>query len=161
MRISWWKARMPECPRAWECNSVQGKEMLLFFLLALAAVRDVQERIIPDWIPLMIALAGLVPPDAAAFTGALAALPLFLAAMTVGGVGGGDIKLTGACGMVLGFFLAFKGLLLGLVFLLLYHALNGITGKIRKRETGMKEGQAYPFVPFLWLGMAVCFRIGG
>ena len=132
-----------------------AKVILLFLLLALAAVRDVRERIIPDWIPLVIALTGLVPPEPAAFTGALAALPLLFAAMAVGGVGGGDIKLTGACGMALGFYQAFMGLMLGLVFLLLFHAGRRAAGKIRKKENGMKEGQAYPFVPFLWLGMAL------
>ena len=75
--------------------------------------------------------------------------------ITAGGIGGGDIKLTAACGIVLGFHRAFTGLFLALCLLAVWHSVYVAAGKIRrkKRETG--KGQAYPLAPFLWIGMLV------
>ncbi len=126
--------------------------------LSIAAVFDIRKRIIPDWIPLVIAGISLIPPDSVHLWGILAAAPLLLAAMTAGGVGGGDIKLTGACGMVLGFAKTFQGLFIALCLLVLFHVVRQILGNKKHKE--VKE-QAYPLVPFLLTGMLVSVRIGG
>lgn len=76
---------------------------LFFLVLFLAAVFDIRKRIIPDWMPFLIAGVSLIPSEPVYLTGLFVALPLLIAGITVGGIGGGDIKLTGACGLVLGF----------------------------------------------------------
>lgn len=89
---------------------------LFFLVLSLAAVSDIRKRMIPDWMPLLIAGVSLLPPEPVYLTGLLVALPLLIAGITVGGIGGGDIKLTGACGLVLGFERTLSGLLMALMF---------------------------------------------
>ena len=68
---------------------------LFFLVLSLAAVSDIRKRMIPDWMPFLIAGVSLFPPEPVYLTGLLVALPLLIAGITVGGIGGGDIKLTG------------------------------------------------------------------
>lgn len=84
--------------------------------------------------PLAMLLVSLCPPEGPHLFGIVACLPFFLAGVTVGGVGGGDVKLMGACGVVLGFRQTF-GTYLGLA---------GLTAKIpclrRKRyNPGMER----------------------
>ncbi len=134
---------------------------LFFLILSLAAVSDILKRMIPDWMPFFIAGASLFPPEPVYLTGILVALPLLIAGITVGGIGGGDIKLTGACGLVLGFERTLAGLLMALSFLLLFHVLRQCVRKIRKVNCVAEKEQAYPLVPFLLLGMLISVRMGG
>lgn len=128
---------------------------LFFVLLSLAAVADIQKRIIPDWMPLFIAGVSLIPPEPVYLTGILVALPLLIVGITAGGIGGGDIKLTGACGLVLGFERTLAGLLMALSLLLLFHAASKCIRKIRKLNCVAEKEQAYPLVPFLLVGMVI------
>lgn len=108
--------------------------MILFFLfLFLAAVSDLKSRNIPDWMPCLIAVSGLLPPGQLHIAGLLVCLPLFIAGITAGGIGGGDIKLTAACGVVLGFDRAFTGLFLALCLL------AGIECAWRQGESGERK----------------------
>ena len=132
---------------------------LFFMLLFLAAVSDMRKRIIPDWMSLMIAGASLIPPEPVYVTGMFVALPLLIAGMVSGGIGGGDIKLTGACGLVLGFERTLTGLIMALCFLLLFHAAKQCTRKMRKAKWEAGKGQTYPLVPFLFLGMLFSIRM--
>lgn len=135
--------------------------LLFFFLLSLAAFSDGKKRIVPDQIPLAMLLVSLCPPEEPHLFGIAACLPLFLAGVTAGGVGGGDVKLVGACGVVLGFSQAFAGLLAALCLMLFYHAVVTGLRKIRKKERKTGKGQAYPLVPFLLLGMLISIGMGG
>ena len=135
------------------------RSALFFMLLSLAAVSDMRKRIIPDWIPLMIAGISLIPPGTVHLIGLLAALPLFVAGITAGGIGGGDIKLAGACGLVLGFERTIAGLIMALCFLMLFHTVKQCTRKMRKAKWETGKGQAYPLVPFLFLGMLFSIRM--
>ena len=128
---------------------------LFFVILSLAAVSDIRKRIIPDWMPIFIAGVSLIPPEPVYLTGLFVALPLFFAGITVGGIGGGDIKLTGACGLVLGFERTLVGLLMALNLLLMFHAARQCVRKIRKRNCVAEKEQAYPLVPFLFVGMVI------
>ena len=58
---------------------------LLYFFMALfsAAVIDLQKRIIPNWMVCLVALISIVPPGRPCLMGILAALPLFLAGITI------------------------------------------------------------------------------
>ena len=106
--------------------------VLFFSVLSLAAVSDIRKRIIPDWMPLVIAGASLIPPESVYVTGMFVALPLLSAGITAGGIGGGDIKLTGACGLVLGFERTLAGLLMALCILLLFHAVRQCVRKMKR-----------------------------
>lgn len=59
---------------------------------------DIRTRAIPDWLVVLVALTSVLPPGTPNFLGVLAGLPLLLAGITIGGIGGGDVKLMGACG---------------------------------------------------------------
>lgn len=128
---------------------------LFFLILSLTAVSDIRKRIIPDWMTIVMAGASLLPPEPVYLTGLLVALPLLIAGITVGGIGGGDIKLTGACGLVLGFERTFVGLLMAMSFLIMFHAARQCIRKIRKVNCVAGKEQAYPLVPFLLLGMVI------
>ena len=67
-----------------------------FIVLVLAAVSDIRKREIPDGIPLLVTIVSLIPPESVQLSGLLVALPLLMIGVTAGGIGGGDIKLTGA-----------------------------------------------------------------
>ena len=88
-----------------------------FSALSLAAVMDIRTRTIPDWLVVLVALTSVLPPGTPNFLGVLAGLPLLLAGITIGGIGGGDVKLMGACGLILGASQALTGLFLALCLL--------------------------------------------
>ena len=131
-----------------------------FSALSLAAVMDMRTRTIPDWLVVLVALTSMLPPGQPNLLGVFAGLPLLLAGITIGGIGGGDVKLMGACGLVLGASQALTGLFLALCLLVLWHT----AGKIRKkknRKIQKEKEQAYPLVPFLFAGMLIGIWIGG
>ena len=136
--------------------------LTLFFLIEAHSFPTRRSSdLIPDWMPLLIAGVSLIPSEPVYLSGLFVALPLLIAGITVGGIGGGDIKLAGACGLVLGFERTLAGLLMALSFLLLFHAVRQCVRKIRKVNCVAEKEQAYPLVPFLLLGMLISVRIGG
>lgn len=109
---------------------------LAFFLSALflAAVMDMRTRTIPDWLVVLVALTSMLPPGQPNLLGVFAGLPLLLAGITIGGIGGGDVKLMGVCGLVLGASQALTGLFLALCLLVLWHAAGKRTERNKKRR---------------------------
>ena len=95
------------------------------------------------------------------FLGVLAGLPLLLAGITIGGIGGGDVKLMGACGLILGASQALTGLFLALCLLVLWHAAGNMGRKKNRKKQKEEKEQAYPLVPFLFAGMLIGIWIGG
>ena len=92
---------------------------LFFLVLFLVAVSDIRKRIIPDWMPFLIAGVSLIPSEPVYLTGLFVALPLLIAGITVGGIGGGDIKLMAACGFFLGLEKGFLAAVTGLALAVL------------------------------------------
>ena len=87
-----------------------------FGLLAVASVSDIRMRVIPDTVCVLAALTGLIGSSPVRLSGALAALPLLIPAMIKQGcIGGGDVKLTAAAGLALGFWGGMAGLIIGLI----------------------------------------------
>ena len=78
---------------------VQG--VLFLFLLLAASFVDLKRREIPDWVSGSIAALSLMYVRPECLLGLIPAL-FFLAAAVKGGIGGGDVKLVAACGLVLG-----------------------------------------------------------
>lgn len=127
-------------------------------LLLSASIIDIQKRIIPDTYCLYIALTGFICFEPVKLFGALAALPLLLAALLWGGMGGGDIKLMAAAGIVLGFTGSIAAMVIGLTAMLLFYAVYAIVQRLRRRECP----KAYPLAPFLSIGcIAVYFMNTG
>jgi len=141
-----------------QANSIAQAVLFLCLLLA-ASVWDLRKRIIPDSICLFIALTGLMDFSPVRLWGVLAALPLLIAALCKPeGIGGGDIKLTAAAGMVLGFGGCTSGLLLGLTASLFFYLINQLVRRLRKASQA-----SLPMAPFLSLGFlaVTILKIGG
>ena len=146
-----------------EANGI-AQAVLFSSLLMAASVWDLRKRIIPDSICLLIALAGLIDFSPAKFLGVLAALPLLIAALyRPGGVGGGDIKLTAAAGIVMGFWGCTVGLMLGLTASLFFYLINQPIRRLRGQGPQKASQAALPMAPFLSLGFLAItiLRIGG
>ena len=128
---------------------------IFFALLFAASVFDIRKRIISDTLCLLIALVGLAALEPARLLGVFTALPLLLAALLWGGMGGGDVKLMAAAGLVLGFWRGMAAMVMGLAAMLLFHALCAVIQKLRGRNVP----KAYPLAPFLSLGCLTAYFI--
>lgn len=129
----------------------------VFFLtlLCAASVFDLRRHIIPNTLNLAIAATALLCFSWSNLWGIAVALPFLLAAMLCGGMGGGDIKLMVACGLVLGLPRGLLAAGAGLTLLLVYAAGYGICCKVRGREAE----KAFPLAPFLSAGCLLAYFI--
>ena len=146
-----------------EANGI-AQAVLFSFLLIAASVWDLRRRIIPDNICILIALMGLIDFSPIRLLGVLAALPLLAAALCKPeGIGGGDIKLTAAAGIVLGFWGCTTGLIFGLTASLLFYLLVQTVRRLRRLESQKASQAALPMAPFLSLGFFIVtiMKIGG
>lgn len=144
-------------------NSIAQAVLFLCLLLA-ASVWDLRKRIIPDGICLLIALTGLIDFSPVRLWGVLAALPLLIAALCKPeGIGGGDIKLTAAAGIVMGFWGCVVGLILGLTASLFFYFWIQAIRRLRKLEPLKTSQASLPMAPFLSLGLlaVTILKIGG
>ena len=127
-------------------------------LLLAASILDCRRRIIPNSICVLVAAAGLISFSPARLLGPLAALPLLIAAMgREGSMGGGDIKLTAAAGLVLGFQGGLWGLALGLALAVLFHGARTLIRRLRGEKTAAIHRAALPLAPFLSIGFTTLF----
>ena len=123
-------------------------------MLVLASVIDINKRIIPNSICVLVALTGLIYFSPVRLLGILAALPLLIAAVNKkDSIGGGDIKLTAAVGLVLGFWGGIVGLTIGLAAMLLFYVIQSIAGWLQKDKNRKRNERAsLPMAPFLSIG---------
>lgn len=142
-----------------QANGIVLQAVLFSALLTLASAYDLKKRIIPDWLNLAIALTALCNFAPYKLPGVFAALPFLLAAVFCGGMGGGDIKLMAACGLVLGLPLGLFAGMLGLFLMLAYYATYCCIQKIRKA----RRSKAFPLAPFLSIGCIAAYfmKFGG
>lgn len=124
-------------------------------LLLAASISDIRKKIIPDSICLGIALTGMLDFELVKLAGILAAALFLITALLFGGMGGGDIKLMAAAGLVLGFSKSMAATFIGLTALLVFHVGNHIILKLR----GRTAQKAYPLAPFLSLGCLTAYFI--
>lgn len=146
-----------------EANGI-AQAVLFSSLLMAASVWDFRKRIIPDSICILIALTGLIDFSPVKFLGILVALPLLIAALyKPDGVGGGDIKLTAAAGIVLGFWGCTAGLIFGLTASLLFYLSVQTIRRLRKLKPQKAAQTSLPMAPFLSLGFlaVTILNIGG
>lgn len=143
----------------------------LMIIMIIASVRDIRTRTVPDLLPVLIAVVSLIPIGHPYILGILVALPLLMAGVVYGGIGGGDVKTVGAVGLVLGFRVSLAGLIIALIFMLAFHLIrklpvfsNGknVTNCLQNEDNCKKKSKdSYPMVPFLTAGMlaAYCLNI--
>lgn len=122
-------------------------------LLLAASILDIQKRIIPNSVCLGIAMIELLTFEPVKLAGIFAAALFLIAALLFGGMGGGDIKLMAAAGLVLGFSKSMVAAVIGLTALLVFHAGNTIIQKLR----GRTSKKSYPLAPFLSLGCLTAY----
>ncbi|MBO1695242.1 prepilin peptidase [[Clostridium] symbiosum] len=123
-------------------NVIQA--VVFIILLVAASVMDIKKRMVSDIVCLMVAFSSLLSFQTQNLWGILIALPFLLAAVTCGGMGGGDIKLIAAAGLVLGMPAGIGATILGLSLVLAY----SIVFRIFKKE----HINAVPMIPFLSVG---------
>jgi leader peptidase (prepilin peptidase)/N-methyltransferase len=130
---------------------------IFIILLLTASLFDIKKRIIPDTICLLLALTGFICFEPVKLLGCFSAMLLLVAALIWGGMGGGDIKLMAAAGLVLGFQKGMAALIIGLIAMLLFYAVYAIIQKLCKR----KCQKAFPLVPFLSIGCIIAYFMNG
>ena len=133
-------------------NPLLVKGVVFGLLLACAAFWDMKKREIPDLIPAMIFACGLIDlcPAASAAGLLVTGGPYLLAALLTYGkshtIGGGDIKLMGACGFLLG---VWPGLLQSILSMLLAVAAGAALFGVRRQDFSSIR---LPLAPFFCIG---------
>lgn len=123
------------------------KGAALFVLLILASYHDIRTRQIPDTYSIVIVLLALCAPQYKNLWGVFCCLPFLTAAISVGGIGGADIKIMGAAGMVIGLVPGISAMMIGLLGMILFHF-------VRSLFIGKMQGKhSYPLIPFLTVGI--------
>ena len=138
-----------------QANSIL-QAVLFFSLLGIAVHTDIKKREISGILCVGIVFISFLDFKAVSALGILAALPFFIAAMiSPSGIGGGDIKLTAAVGLVLGFWQTMLGVTIGLAAVVVIHGIRILLFRKKNKEA---EPKAYPLAPFLMFGfMCVYF----
>ena len=101
-------------------------------VLLFAAEYDFATHTVPDYVPVLILMTGLLEVEFA---------PALLGLVKEGSIGGGDIKLMGACGFVLGVKRGYIALMLGLFLAVLFQT-----------AYAKKEDKGFAMAPYLALG---------
>lgn len=124
-------------------------------LLTYAAMIDLRTRTIPDHIPMLIILIGLIDmePVSAVLGLILVPLPYFIMALLKeNSIGGGDIKFMGACGFYLGLQAGYVASVLGLMLVLIIHFAYSVIGN-------KKVTKNIPLAPYLGAGCIIAYFV--
>lgn len=128
------------------------KNTVFLEILLIASIYDLRTRIIPDWIHVLLLLVGCIDPNLSkALVGLIITpLPFLIVAMKKeGSIGGGDIKLIGACGFVYGMMDGLGANIMGLACSIVYYEVVG------RRSKGELVGKKFPLVPFIAFGYLI------
>ncbi|MCX7748232.1 MAG: prepilin peptidase [Clostridia bacterium] len=127
------------------------KGLVFFEILLFTAYHDAMTKEIPNIVHLLILLTALISfhPLSSIIGFFVVPLPYLLTALLKdGGIGGGDIKLMGACGFMLG---VWGGVFAGIAGLTLAVTFNLV--KCKKRQ------DSFPLAPYLSLGCVIAYLI--
>lgn len=144
-------------------------QMLIVAALgAVAVVEDLRSRRIPNWIPLAALILGLAWNTFAhgwhgtlgSLLGAVAGFLVFIVFYVLGGMGGGDIKLMGGFGAVIGIqhvlAAAFAAALCGAAIALGVIGVRALRKRRRAGETSgtqAAESESIPYAPAIAAGV--------
>jgi prepilin peptidase CpaA len=111
-------------------------EIVLIAMVLAAAWTDLRTRRIPNWIPLLGAILGLIFGGLSSLAGLALGFGIFFMLYIAGGMGAGDVKLFGAVGALVGpqqliLIFIFTGLVGGLAAI----ALSIARGQLRETFT--------------------------
>lgn len=121
---------------------------LVTAMLIYDSVKDIKYREIPDEISAAIALTMVLDLNIGDLWGLAAAAVFFAAALVVGGIGGGDVKLVIALSVVCGLGKTVFLLIAAEISMLVFYAVYAAVMKIK----GRTAEKALPFVPFISFG---------
>lgn len=134
------------------------KGIILFLILLYASHSDIRTREVDDYIPVMLIITAFIGIELSnigfMLVGAIAvSLPqLFMAIMKPEkSIGGADIKLSAACGLLLGIEKGIFGLIVGM---LLAVVCTMVTQKLKN-----KKAEAIPLIPYLAVGFMAAYFI--
>ena len=132
------------------------KYLLFFTLLLCASYVDLKTRMIPDWVHILLIIIGLINFNVTkSVLGLLiSSLPfLIMAVINTGSIGGGDIKLIGSSGFVLGYGNTITASMISIVVVICFYILYYLSYK-------KVMSKAFPFAPFFQVGciMTMIFR---
>lgn len=126
--------------------------ILVGLVLLFAAWYDFTTHTVPDYVPVLILMIGLLGVEFVPALLGLILVPLpFLVAALIkeGSIGGGDIKLMGACGFVLGVTRGYLALILGLSLAVMCQSV-----------LAKKKDKGFAMVPYLTVGCLLAMLIG-
>jgi len=132
--------------------------ILFFAVLCVAAVQDIRAKEVDDRLHIIIAAAACIGFRAANLPGMLlgavaAALPLLIAALVKpNSVGGADIKLMAASGLILGAGRGIIALVIGLT-------LGVVSTTIFRKRKKTDLATSFPLVPFLAAGCIAAYLL--
>lgn len=140
-------------------NPAELLQGILFLILLFAvSVWDIRYRKIPDVLQAGIAALAFLDFSPEHLAGILCMVPYLAVALCCGrddGIGGGDVKLAGSTGLVLGLPASLTASIIGLIGFILF----GIT----KRIHGTGACSSFPVGPFLAMGCICAYfmEMGG
>lgn len=140
---------------AYDVGMLGVKSFLFSQILLIASYYDIRTRIIPDWIHVLILLVGIIGFDPVKSIVGLIVAPLpflIMALVKEGSIGGGDVKLIGAMGFVLGVKRCIVTVMLSNIFAILF----GLSYYLDSKKFCKKR---LPFVPFLYVGWMVVLGV--
>lgn len=128
-----------------------------FVTLVIAAVQDIRKKEVSDYVHATITVIALIGYSgnllAMLFGAVISALPFFIAALIKkGSIGGADIKLMAASGLILG---AERGVIAVIIGLFLGVVCTYIFRKVRKVDLTL----SFPLVPYLAVGCAAAYLL--
>ena len=138
-------------------------QAVLFLILLIAvSVWDISKRTIPDGLQVGIAALSLLQFQPQHLWGILTAVPYLATALCCqngNGIGGGDVKLAGSLGLVLGLSGGLFASVIGLTGFVLF----GMGFQMYRRYRKKQEQAPLPVGPFLAVAAAVIYfmNIGG
>lgn len=135
--------------------------LFLAFLFAVS-VWDIRYRKIPDILQAGIAALAFLDFSPGHLAGILCMVPYLAVALCCrrdDGIGGGDVKLAGSTGLVLGLPASLTASIIGLLGFILF----GTTILLWKRIHGMGACSSFPVGPFLAIGCICAYfmKMGG
>lgn len=135
------------------------KGMILTLLLLYASMSDFKTRTVPDCVSIMILILALVGFESTNLTSMLiGAAVVFIPQLALAmlrperACGGADLKISTALAFLLG---AEKGLFALIVGMLLAVVTMAVYNKVNEKD----QTEAFPLVPFLWIGATLAYMI--
>lgn len=126
------------------------KGFLVAQILIFTGYHDAKTKIIPDFVHIIIVAISIININMAKSVFGLLAgmLPFLIIGIIFGGIGGGDIKLMGACGLVLGYRGIVVAGIIGLSLALLIAFISR-----RDKKLGI------PLAPYLGVGCFISYLL--